>query len=96
MLPAPFYHYAIRPLARTPGVDNLALQPMFELPLVDYSGPTVANRQTLNFFEGAVNEGPQTKVIMGVQGIPNADTLGLAGLMSASQIEALTYRSSDG
>lgn len=95
-IPAMFYHYSVRPLARTPGVDNLALQPKFELPLTDYSGPTNANRQPLRFFEGAVNEGPQQKVIMGVQGVPNTGALNLSGLISSEDAEALSFRSSDG
>ena len=78
---APFYHYLVRPLARTPGVYNEVLQPKFELPLFDMSGPTHINRNSLSYTQGAINEGPQFQTVYGVQGVPNKDALDLAGLL---------------
>ena len=79
--PAPFYPYWVRPLARTPGVYNEVLQPKFELPLSDASGPTDINNRNLSYFQGAVNEGPLVQVIAGTQGVINLDQFTLNGLL---------------
>jgi hypothetical protein len=80
-LPSPFFHWQPRPLVRTPGVDNDALQPKLENPLWDFSGPTFINQRNLAYNQGAQIEGPMQQVIYGTAGVLNQQNLDLLGLL---------------
>lgn len=66
-----FYDYSQRPLVRTPGVDNLAPVPKFQLPMFSWIGPGLANLFSWRYIEGAIPARPfQQAGVTGYPGTP--------------------------
>ncbi len=84
----PFIRYSERPLVRTPGVDNLAPVPIFQLPLFSMLGRGGQGIfQPLRFLEPAHLPGQKVLVYAGITGVVNQDQLDLASLSSETDYQ---------